>query len=156
MAYRLPCVLAVLGIAGCVTTLAPGTNLADATTAPAQISSSSSLPKQGEVQIALGVAKQLASQVSFDHRCSADRIRVIRLSEDALTVDLDVCGGVHRYKGFMSIAFWGNSQQEAVTWLDVTSLYPASTLPEPLPPQPPAASKPPAPQRPVPPPLPEG
>ena len=45
------------------------------------------------------------------------------------TVDLDVCGLVRRYK-----ALAGGVGQPSIAWLDVTTLYPASSLPPPLPP----------------------
>jgi hypothetical protein len=59
----------------------------------------------------------LAETVKFDHGCPRDRTLFIR--EGPWTVDLDVCGAVRRYKGV------GGS------WVDVTSLYPASSLPPP-------------------------
>ena len=66
------------------------------------------------------------NQVAFDYAgCPLDHVRVIRTIQ--LTTDIDVCGVVRRYR-----AFWeGNS----FGWLDVTSLYPPSALPPPLPPQ---------------------
>ena len=61
----------------------------------------------------------LVRTVAFDHQCSQDKIVVLR-SED-WTYDLDVCGTTRRYKRFGGGT--GNVQ-----WLDVTSLYPPSTL----------------------------
>ncbi len=65
--------------------------------------------------------------VAFDHGCPEERIRFIRSSShnlDAMpTLDLDVCGSVRRYK-----AMGGHGP-----YLDVTSLYPPSSLPAPLP-----------------------
>jgi hypothetical protein len=62
-----------------------------------------------------GTLSTVSAQVAFDHNCPKDRIRVIR--SEANTVDLDVCGGGPNY-----------------TWMDVTSAFPATTLPAPLPP----------------------
>jgi hypothetical protein len=55
----------------------------------------------------------LRAAATFDHGCPA-------------AVDLDVCGVVRRYR-------WVSAGSQA--WLDVTALYPASSLPPPLPPQ---------------------
>jgi len=60
----------------------------------------------------------LVETVTFEHGCPRDRILLIR--EGPSTLDLDVCGAVRRYKGV-----------EAGSWVDVTSLYPASSLPPP-------------------------
>jgi hypothetical protein len=67
----------------------------------------------------------LDEQVQFDHGCAPKRVQVIRFS--AITVDLDVCGAVRRYKRFGS-----QDSMTPFTWLDVTSLYPASALSAPL------------------------
>ena len=72
----------------------------------------------------VGLLSTIAGQVAFDHGCAEDRIRVIRFFGPA--VDLDVCGVVRRYK---SVA----SGDGGHAWLDVTSSYPASALPAPLP-----------------------
>ena len=67
----------------------------------------------------------LSSQVQFDYACAPDLIRVVRTSGGLApyNIDVDVCGSVRRYRytGF--------------GWLDVTSLYPPSALPAPLPPK---------------------
>jgi len=78
-------------------------------------------PKPGEslAGVNVGDFANVGDQVSFDHACTSDRIRVIRRGDNA--VDLDVCGAVRRYKYL------------AGTWLDVTTLYPASALPASLP-----------------------
>jgi hypothetical protein len=68
----------------------------------------------------------LAEQVAFDSGCARERIILIRT--EGTTADLDVCGTVRRFKAFAYRA--GGS---AFTWLDVTSLYPPSWLPAPLP-----------------------
>ena len=107
--------LMTFGIAGCVTAVPPaGTSLAT-------------------VESPVGTILPLAAEVAFDHNCPADRIRIIRANaaslESATTVDLDVCGAVRRYKPIRAGEHYGL----AATWLDVTSLYPASALP-PLPP----------------------
>ena len=126
MAHRLVLVVAVVAVAGCAT-LTPGTNLADVTGPD-----SNSLPFPTSVLQARAIS--LATQVEFDYQCARDRVRVIRSSEDGLTVDLDVCSVVRRYTGFSHRASWG-IVQEYVSWREVTSLYPASALPPPLPPQ---------------------
>lgn len=76
--------------------------------------------------------KDIGNQVAFDHGCPPERVRVIRSEWHA--VDVDVCGVVRRYK----------SVGVDATWLDVTNLYPATSLPQPLPasPPPPPAAKP--------------
>jgi hypothetical protein len=77
-----------------------------------------------------GPLTTLAATVSFDHGCPAERIRVIRMAppyEGYGGADVDVCGVVRRYKRF-------GAHGSFDTWLDVTSLYPASALPPPLPP----------------------
>ena len=56
-----------------------------------------------------------------------ERIRLVRSGPDttyatATTADLDVCGVVRRYKGF------AGGPGSLFTWVDVTSLYPASSL----------------------------
>jgi hypothetical protein len=71
----------------------------------------------------------MRSQVEFDHGCAPEKVRLIRADQSHATVDLDVCGTVRRYKLFSSGGVTGT-----VTWLDVTALYPASSLPPPLPP----------------------
>lgn len=71
----------------------------------------------------------MRTQVAFDHRCAPERIRVIRADTAtfATTVDLDVCGAVRRYKAFMDLT--PGESVSRPTWVDVTSLYPASSLP---------------------------
>lgn len=75
-----------------------------------------------------GTLSTVSAQVAFDHNCPKDRIRVIR--SEANTVDLDVCGAVRRYKSVAS----GQTGGPNYTWMDVTSAFPASALPAPLPP----------------------
>jgi hypothetical protein len=75
-----------------------------------------------------GPLSTVASQVSFDHGCPPERIRVIR-SDNIITVDLDVCGVVRRYKSVAS----GHDGPPQYTWLDVTGSYPPGALPSPLP-----------------------
>lgn len=75
----------------------------------------------------VGELSGIASPVEFDHSCPRERIRLIRSQRG--TVDLDVCGSVRRYKSFAAA-----SEGSGATWLDVTSLYPPSALPPPLPP----------------------
>jgi len=86
-------------------------------------------PQRGESleSINSGSFISIEHAVAFDHGCAADHVRVIRTEESSLgaeprAVDLDVCGVARRYKSIGG------------TWLDVTSLYPAATLPQPLPP----------------------
>jgi len=85
-------------------------------------------PQRGESLEAInsGSFISIAHAVAFDHGCAADHVRVIRTEESLMAepraVDMDVCGVVRRYKSIGG------------TWLDVTSLYPAATLPQPLPP----------------------
>ncbi len=77
----------------------------------------------------------IGDQVAFDHPdCPVERIKLIRSGPDttyasATTADWDVCGAVRRYKGF------AGGPGSLFTWVDVTSLYPASALPAPLPPR---------------------
>jgi hypothetical protein len=71
----------------------------------------------------------IQAQVEFDHGCAPEKVRFIRYDNSRVTADLDVCGVVRRYK-----AFGTGSPGDAVTWLDVTTLYPAGALPAPLPP----------------------
>ena len=78
-------------------------------------------PGESVADINSGDFIALGHQVEFDYACASDRIRVIRGAYIAF--DLDVCGAVRRYK------YVGR------TWLDVTTLYPASALPAPLPPK---------------------
>lgn len=91
------------------------------------------MPAQGTSASEIG-ALRLAGTASFDHGCPSGNVRVIRADaafvNEATTVDLDVCGAVRRYKVFR--ASGGNLLSQA--WVDVTVLYPASTLPAPLPP----------------------
>jgi hypothetical protein len=54
-----------------------------------------------------------ASKVALDHGRAPDRVRVIRATPDALTVDLDVSGVVRRYKGFLAYTDRGAT----LTWL---------------------------------------
>jgi hypothetical protein len=70
----------------------------------------------------------IRDQVEFDHHCPPEKVRIIRKAAGGTTADLDICGVVRRYK-----AFGTGSPVDAVTWLDVTTLYPANTLPAPLP-----------------------
>lgn len=71
----------------------------------------------------------MRTQVAFDHACPPERIRLIRADAPtfATTVDLDVCGAVRRYKAFMDLT--PGEAASRPTWVDVTSLYPASSLP---------------------------
>ncbi len=71
----------------------------------------------------VGPFSDLGDQVAFDHNCPKERVRLVRRGPAARTVDLDVCGTVRRYRMVEN------------SWLDVTSLYPASSLPAPLPPK---------------------
>ena len=77
-----------------------------------------------------GVLSTLDAAAAFDHGCPKERIRLIRAGPfgGAGGADLDVCGAVRRYK---VVAGWSESTS---TWLDVTSAYPPSALPPPLPP----------------------
>ncbi len=74
----------------------------------------------------------IGDQVAFDYPgCPVEPIRLVRSGPDttyasATTADWDVCGVVRRYKGFAS------GPGSLYTWVDVTSLYPASALPAPL------------------------
>lgn len=74
----------------------------------------------------------VASSAAFDHGCPLEQVRIIRADAEyivrASTVDLDVCGSVRRYKVIRDSGGPAHRQ----TWLDVTSLYPASSLPAPL------------------------
>jgi hypothetical protein len=70
----------------------------------------------------------IRDEVEFDHHCPPQKVRIIRKAGNGTTVDLDICGAVRRYKAFRT-----GQPGDAVTWLDVTALYPASTLPS-LPP----------------------
>ncbi len=83
-------------------------------------------PGESLGNVNFGAATTAGDQVSFDHGCPPDRIRVIR--SEGVTVDLDVCGVVRRYKSVAS----GARSGPAYTWLDVTNAYPASALPAPL------------------------
>lgn len=85
-------------------------------------------PGEQVSKVNFGPMGSVGSQVAFDHGCPPERIRVIRSEGSA--VDLDVCGVVRRYKFVAS----GASSGPPYTWLDVTSAYPASALPAPLPP----------------------
>jgi hypothetical protein len=78
-------------------------------------------------QVHVGPLSGVGRQVAFDHGCPEERIMVIR--SDVPTVDLDVCGVVRRYKSVAG----GASSSSTDTWLDVTSSYPPSALPAPLP-----------------------
>lgn len=62
-------------------------------------------------------------QAAFDHSCREDQVRVLRRSEDpgSLTVDLDVCGKVRRYRDL--------GGRRAYAWMDVTSAFPPEVLP---------------------------
>lgn len=80
-------------------------------------------------QVYVGPLSGVGRQVAFDHGCPEQRIMVIRA--EAPTVDLDVCGVVRRYKSVGG----GESSPSTGTWLDVTSSYPPSALPAPLPPK---------------------
>ena len=75
-------------------------------------------------------------QVEFDHGCPSANVRIIRRDKRGGTVDLDICGVVRRYKGFGT----GNAG-DLTTWLDVTTLYPAASLPQPLPPSKPVPER---------------
>jgi len=69
---------------------------------------------------------QLARQAQFDHYCPRERVRVIRSlggTYSVSSVDVDVCGVARRYR-----YIYDNG------WVDVTALFPASSLPAPLPP----------------------
>jgi len=81
------------------------------------------MPPSG-APVTLVVPSMLPNTVAFDHGCALESVRIIRADASDLsmtrTVDLDVCGTVRRYKLFKD------------TWVDVTSLYPPSTLPAPL------------------------
>ncbi|HTN52170.1 MAG TPA: hypothetical protein VML50_07185 [Anaeromyxobacter sp.] len=65
----------------------------------------------------------LSGTAQFDYGCPPKKVLLIRCGPSAC--DLDVCGSVHRYMAFHGI--------NSVNWLDVTSMYPASSLPPPLP-----------------------
>ncbi len=80
-------------------------------------------------QVHVGPLSGVGGQVAFDHGCPEERIRLIR--SEWPTVDLDVCGVVRRYKSVAS----GASSSPSYAWLDVTSSYPPSALPAPLPPR---------------------
>ena len=89
--------------------------------------SCAAVPKSGSRASDWGY-DSLTTQVQFDHGCPAEKIRLIRY-DGSRAVDLDVCGVVRRYKSFGS-----GGVGYATTLVDVTTLYPASALPAPLPP----------------------
>lgn len=81
-------------------------------------------PKKGTALVeASPLFSELANTAAFDHGCPEERVLFMRMSVN--TFDLDVCGAVRRYKMFGSFG-------SGFTYLDVTSLYPASSLPPPL------------------------
>jgi len=82
-----------------------------------------------EVSTGDTVMGAMRTQVAFDHGCPPERIRLIRADAPvfATTVDLDICGAVRRYKAFMDLTPGESASRP--TWVDVTSLYPASALP---------------------------
>jgi hypothetical protein len=92
------------------------------------------MPASGE-PASLASPSTVADTAAFDHGCPLERVRMLRADAKYVnvtsTVDLDVCGAVRRYKGFRG--FEGNTSTTSQTWVDVTSLYPPSTLPAPIP-----------------------
>jgi hypothetical protein len=78
----------------------------------------------------------LVEQISFEHRCSADRIVYLRehTRSDVWIFDLDVCGRVRRYE----------CRRRACG--DVTHAFPPDVLPPPV--QPPGGAAAAAPERP--------
>jgi hypothetical protein len=93
-------------------------------------------PQRGDTPARVSRAlPTIGEQVAFDHPdCPVERIRLIRSGPDApmttaTTADWDICGAVRRYKSF------GGGRGSYDTWLDVTSLYPPSSLPAPLAPR---------------------
>lgn len=117
-AGRVSLLLAGATVIGCATTIPP----AGAPLSPASSPNGAGVPA-------------VANAASFDHGCPPEQIRVIRADassfESANTIDLDVCGAVRRYKAFKVVH--PNGMEWIATWLDATSLYPASSLPAPLP-----------------------
>ena len=72
----------------------------------------------------------LVNQAAFEHGCAVENVRVLRSDPWGTTEDLDVCGAVRRYKVVLAP---GGAGTDGVTWLDVTFMYPASSLPSPEP-----------------------
>lgn len=113
----LACAVVMVGLAGCAITPARGTSVFAARDAGSG-------------------NEYLHRQVLFDHKCPANRVRYIRADEDlnASTVDLDVCGAVRRYKGSIVPSRIPDQPASSIpmAWTDVTSQYPAESLPAPL------------------------
>jgi len=65
----------------------------------------------------------LIKQAAFDHRCSEDRVEVLRESGDPVsrTADVTVCGKERRYRDL------GGAR--AIVWTDITDTVPSGVSP---------------------------
>ena len=71
------------------------------------------------------VRADLLDTITWDHGCPNDRIAVLRHNGPRTQVDVDVCGAVRRYK----LVYAEPGSANPSSWLDVTALYPSSSLP---------------------------
>ncbi len=79
----------------------------------------------GLLAVACGAPRTWAiQQASFDHRCDEKEVKVLRVSDNTKSLELDVCGEKRRYQYFS-----GGGQ----TWVDVTT-PPSAKASEPTPP----------------------
>lgn len=59
----------------------------------------------------------LLQKVAFDRGdCPVERLRLVRISPDRRTVEVDACGALRRYQDIHS----GNKSSAPAVWLDVT------------------------------------
>lgn len=111
-------------MAGCVVT--PGASLVSGGASRSDVPApgpraSAPAPVGGADGLDVLSARSLSAQVEFDHGCPPGRVRLLRLGNrvDGVNgVDLDVCGVVRRYQ-----------RSHDGAWLDVTALFPSSSLP---------------------------
>ncbi len=123
-------VVPLMGV-GCMTIPKPGFSLASPVSQSPSggatgAAGSPSVPNSSADSVGRADLTAIGAQVAFDHGCAQKRVRLIRYHSHIgrlTALDLDVCGAVRRYKMLGGIA------------VDVTALYPATSLPGPLPPE---------------------
>lgn len=73
-----------------------------------------------------GTVDPAIRQAAFDYRCAEDKIRVVRHTENWLSVELDVCGKLRRYQYMSGLEA---NPPGPVVWVETTGGFPPSAVP---------------------------
>jgi len=74
-----------------------------------------------------GTVDPAIRQAAFDHRCAEDKIRVVRHTENWLSLELEVCGTLRRYQYISGLEA---SPPGPVVWVETTGGFLPSAVPQ--------------------------